>query len=304
MNQFVFFGGKGGVGKTTSSVAYAYKCAQDGLKTLVVSTDPAHSLCDIFDTQIGSEIVTLRQNLDALEIDPEKESDAYIRRIKQNMKSTVSPVIIGEIEKQLDAASVSPGSEESAIFDKLVEIINTYGDHYEKIIFDTAPTGHTLRLLSLPELLGGWLDKLIEKREKAMKLLRIANRTPKGDVEEDPVVTILSRRKESLERARRTLIDEDAISFVFVLNPEKLPIAETRKAITVLEKYHIAVNDIVINRILPDYIEDPFWKTRKALEQKYLEEIDETFKGKHMIKIPLMDSDVQVAHIEMLATYF
>merc|ERR1711879_356038 len=129
---FVFFGGKGGVGKTTSSVAYAYKCAQEGLKTLVVSTDPAHSLCDIFDVQIGSEIVTLRANLDALEIDPEKESDAYIRRIKQNMKSTVSPVIIGEIEKQLDAASVSPGSEESAIFDKLVEIINTYGDTYKK----------------------------------------------------------------------------------------------------------------------------------------------------------------------------
>jgi len=304
MNQFVFFGGKGGVGKTTSSVAYAYKCAQEGLKTLVVSTDPAHSLCDIFDVQIGSEIVTLRANLDALEIDPEKESDAYIRRIKQNMKSTVSPVIIGEIEKQLDAASVSPGSEESAIFDKLVEIINTYGDTYKKIIFDTAPTGHTLRLLSLPELLGGWLDKLIEKRKKAMKLLSIANRIPKAEMEKDPVVEILSKRKESFERARRTLIDENAISFVFVLNPEKLPIAETKKAVNVLEKYHIAVNDIVINRILPEDLEDAFWKTRKTLEKKYLDEIDEAFKGKHMIKIPLLDSDVQVAHIEALATYF
>lgn len=304
MNQFVFFGGKGGVGKTTSSAAYAYGCAAKGLKTLVVSTDPAHSLCDLFDIEIGDTIKTLMPNLDALEIDPETESNAYIERIKANMKETVSPVIIQEIEKQLDAASVSPGSEESAIFDKLVEIINVYGESYEKIVFDTAPTGHTLRLLSLPELLGGWLDRLISKREKAMKLLNIANRVPKANQEIDPVVAILSRRKDNFEKARRTLMNPEAISFVFVLNPEKLPIAETKKAVAILKKYQIPVNDIVVNRILPDTLTDEFWIARKKLEKQYLEDIEAAFGDKHIIRVPLLQSDIQSNQIEMVAAYF
>lgn len=304
MNKFVFFGGKGGVGKTTSSAAYAYSCASKGEKTLVVSTDPAHSLCDIFEIPIGSEIKKLKTNLYALEIDPEKESIKYIQRIKANMKKTVSPVIIAEIEKQLDAASVSPGSEESAIFDKLVEIINEYGDDFDKIVFDTAPTGHTLRLLSLPELLGGWLDRLIEKRQKALKLLEMSNRKEKDKIMEDPVIEILSTRKKNLEKARETLIDKKMISFVFVLNAERLPIEETKKAVNVLEKYKIPINELVVNRILPDTVSDDFWKARKELETKYLQEILETFKDKKIIKIPLLNSDVRSSHIEEISQFF
>lgn len=304
MNKFVFFGGKGGVGKTTSSAAYGYNCAEKGLKTLVVSTDPAHSLCDIFEVTIGPEIKKLKENLYALEIDPEKESIKYIERIKSNMKKTVSPVIISEIEKQLDAASVSPGSEESAIFDKLVEIINEYGDKFDKIVFDTAPTGHTLRLLSLPELLGGWLDRLIQKRQKALKLLEMSNRKEKNKIMDDPVIEILSTRKKKLEKARETLIDKNMISFVFVLNAERLPIEETKKAVSILEKYKIPVNDVVVNRILPDTASDEFWKARKELEKKYLQEIEETFKDKEIIKIPLLNSDVRAIHIEKISYFF
>jgi arsenite-transporting ATPase len=304
MNKFVFFGGKGGVGKTTSSSAYGYGCAEQGIKTLLVSTDPAHSLCDIFETNIGSEIKEIKNNLYALEIDPEKESIKYIERIKANMKKTVSPVIISEIEKQLDAASVSPGSEESAIFDKLVEIINEYGNEFDKIVFDTAPTGHTLRLLSLPELLGSWLDKLIDKRQKALKLLGVINKEDKNKIMDDPVIEILNTRKNNLEKARETLIDKNMISFVFVLNPEKLPIEETKKAVKVLEKYNIPVNDLVVNRILPDTVSDDFWKARKELETQYLQEIMETFKNKEIVKIPLLNSDVRANHIERISQYF
>ncbi|QEK11620.1 AAA family ATPase [Crassaminicella thermophila] len=304
MNKFVFFGGKGGVGKTTSSAAYGYNCAKKGMKTLVVSTDPAHSLCDIFETTIGSEIKKLKENLYALEIDPEKESIKYINRIKTNMKKTVSPVIISEIEKQLDAASVSPGSEESAIFDKLVEIINEYGNEFDKVVFDTAPTGHTLRLLSLPELLGGWLDRLIEKRQKALKLLEMSNRKDKDEIMKDPVIEILSNRKKKLEKAREILIDRNMISFVFVLNAERLPIEETKKAVNVLEKYKIPVNDLVVNKILPDSISDDFWRARKELEDKYLQEILKTFKDKEIIKIPLLNSDVRANHIEVISQFF
>jgi len=307
MNKFVFFGGKGGVGKTTSSASYAYQCAQKGMKTLVVSTDPAHSLCDIFETDIGSQMKELRANLYALEIDPEQESMKYIQKIKSNMSKTVSPVIISEIEKQLDAASVSPGSEESAIFDKLIEIINVYGNEFDKIVFDTAPTGHTLRLLSLPELLGGWLDRLLEKRKKALQLLRMASQRVKEAEEKldsDPIIEILSQRKENLEKARKILIDNKMISFVFVLNAEKLPIEETKKAVKVLEKYQIPANDLVVNKILPESMQDEFWRSRKELETKYLNEIYEVFNGKTIIKVPLLNSDVRVNDIERIAKYF
>lgn len=305
MNKYVFFGGKGGVGKTTSSASYAYLCARKGKKTLIVSTDPAHSLSDIFETCIGPEIKSIGVNLYGLEIDPERESLKHVQRIKASMTRAASPVIIGEIERQLDAASVSPGAEESAIFDKLVEIINEYGGEFDKIVFDTAPTGHTLRLLSLPELLGGWLDRLLEKRKRAIQLLRMASlgdeSTGKND---DPMIQILEKRKESFEKARSVLIDEGKVSFVFVLNPEKLPIEETKKAVRVLEKYKIPVNYLVVNKILPEGLNDEFWKSRKELERKYLEEIKQAFPGKTIVYVPLLNSDVRAPDIERVASYF
>jgi len=307
MNKLVFFGGKGGVGKTTSSSAYAYYCAEKGEKTLLVSTDPAHSLCDIFERKIGSKVIELKENLFSLEIDPEEESQAYISSIKKNMKDIVSPVIVKEIERQLDAAAVSPGSDESAVFDKLMEIIIDYQKDYDKIVIDTAPTGHTLRLLSLPELLGGWMDRLIEKRLKAMELYEMATREDKkmkNIIENDPVLSKLNERKRKMEQAREILTDGDLVSFVFVLNPEKLPIEETKKAVDTLEKYKIYVNTLIINRMLPENVEGKFWKNRKKLEDKYLKEIEEYFYNKKLIKIPLIDEDVKVDNLKHISKYF
>ncbi|MBN2286546.1 MAG: TRC40/GET3/ArsA family transport-energizing ATPase [Tissierellales bacterium] len=307
MNKIVFFGGKGGVGKTTSSAAYAWRCAKNGEKTLIVSTDPAHSLCDIFERKIGSKIINLEHNLFGLEIDPEVESENYIKNIKSNMKHIVSPVIVKEIEKQLDAASVSPGSDESAVFDKLMEVIIDYSTQYDRIVIDTAPTGHTVRLLSLPELLGGWMDRLIEKRKKAMELYEMANRDEsrmQSLIMKDPVIATLNTRKNKMELAREILTDEKLVSFVFVLNPEKLPIEETKKAVQVLSKYGIKVNELVVNRILPEGLIDGFWIKRKEMESGYLKEIDEYFYDKKIIKIPLIDSDVRANDIERISLYF
>lgn len=307
MKKLVFFGGKGGVGKTTSSAAFAFFCANNGEKTLLVSTDPAHSLCDIFEREIGSKITELNKNLYALEIDPEEETQIYIQGIKGKMKDVVSPVIIKEVEKQLDAASVSPGSDESAVFDKLMEIIINYSEEYDKIIIDTAPTGHTLRLLSLPELLGGWMDRLIEKRIEAMELYEMSKRhDPKLKIiiEDDPVISTLKGRKEKMEKTREILTNDKLVSFVFVLNAEKLPIEETKKAIKVLTKYNFVINDIVVNRILPEELSDSFWQKRKSLEKIYLEEIKEYFHEKNIIKVPLIDTDVKSENINILSNYF
>ena len=307
MKKLVFFGGKGGVGKTTSSAAFALHCANNGEKTLLVSTDPAHSLCDIFEKKIGSEITPLHNNLFAIEIDPVEESENYIEGIKSKMKDIVSPIIIKEVEKQLDAASVSPGSDESAVFDKLMEVILEYREKYDRIVIDTAPTGHTLRLLSLPELLGGWMDRLIEKRVQAMELYQMSRRYDrefKNSIQDDPVISTLKSRKDKMERTREILTNSELVSFVFVMNAEKLPLEETKKAIDILEKYGFIIQDIVVNRILPEDISEDFWKKRKALEQVYLEKIDEYFNDKNIIKVPLIAEDVKSENLTILSKYF
>lgn len=307
MEKIVFFGGKGGVGKTTCSSAFALQSAKSGKKTLLISTDPAHSISDIFERPIGLEIVNLRENLDGLEIDSDYESEKYISGIRKNLHNILSPVIVEEINRQLDAASVSPGTQESAMFDKMIEIINEKSSEYDQIIFDTAPTGHTIRLLSLPELLGEWMESLMKKRRKALKLKQMTNNI-KGDreniTESDPILETLGRRKDNMEKARKIIIDEDRLSFVFVLNAEKLPIEETKKAIKVLEKYNLKINNLIVNRILPESVQDTFWKNKKISEKKYLDEIYTTFEGKKIIKLPLLQDDMRVSNIDDMAKKF
>ena len=301
MAKIIFYGGKGGVGKTTCSTASSINFANKGLKTLLISTDPAHSISDVLEMKIGRKIMNIRENLDGLEIDPEYESEQYIKRIRENMKTILSNVIIDEINKQLDAASVSPGTHESALFDKMSEIIIDKYDVYDVIVFDTAPTGHTLRLLTLPELLEGWMGSLITKRKKVSNMNKMITRKYK---EEDPVLKILEGRQKSLAKIRKILIEGDDLSICFVLNAERLPIEETKKAVTMLEKYNLPVDTLIINRILPESIDSDFWIKKKDQEAVYLKQIEDTFKGKTFIRIPLMDSDMKKSTIDSISEFF
>jgi arsenite-transporting ATPase len=306
MNKIVFFGGKGGVGKTTCSAAFALASAKKGKRTLLVSTDPAHSTSHIFEKNIGREIMNLQNNLDALEIDGDYESRKYMEGVRANLKTVVSPIIVKEIKKQIDAAAVSPGTEEAALFDKMIEIINEKYEEYDQIVFDTAPTGHTIRLISLPELLGAWLETLIGKRKKAIGLMQMAKnagKKNKAEMEEDAVITILKKRLDNVNKAKKILIDDKKMSFVFVLNAEKLPIEETKKAVYTLEKYKINVDSLVINRILPEEIKDEFFRNKKSQEEGYLKEINESFKGKNLVKIPMLNSDMRANNIQQIAEY-
>ncbi|HYE83982.1 MAG TPA: ArsA family ATPase [Clostridia bacterium] len=307
--KFIFFGGKGGVGKTTCSSAFSKCCAKTGEKTLVVSTDPAHSLADIFGISIGPDIKQIDDNLYGLEIDAALESKKYIDKIKGQLTTGISPVIIEEIYRQIDAAIVSPGSEEAAIFDKLMEIINENGPGYDRIIFDTAPTGHTLRLLSLPELLGGWMDSLIKKRRHAlglMKMIHSGDKAKKDEIENDLVLSLLEKRKNKFEKTRSILIDSNNMEFVFVLNPERLPILETKKAIDVLEKYRIPVAGVIVNRTIPEEFckDNEFWRKRKNVENQYMDIINSEFENKIITVLPLLDEDVKGETLDIVAQHF
>lgn len=288
--SIIFVGGKGGVGKSTSAAAIAWKSAKEGNKTLLVSTDPAHNVGDIFNRQIGGKTIEIADNLFALEIDPEVETENYIKGVKANIKGSVHTSMMEEVNRQLDTAKASPGADEAALFDKLIHIILEERKNFDKLVFDTAPTGHTIRLLTLPELMGVWIEGLLEKRRKTN-----ANYTAllnDGEPREDPIYDVLRERQERFSKARDVLLNEAETGFIFVLNPERLPILETKKALELLHNYHLHVKTLIVNKVLPDEADGNFLMERKKHEQKYIGLIKETFPKQQLIFIPLFSQDI------------
>ena len=269
MPRFVFFGGKGGVGKTTVSSAYGLKCANADLKTLVVSTDPAHSTSDLFDQQFGDDPARVEghENLWAMEIDPEEEVQEHMMEIKRRMGDQVSPALVNEIDRQIELAHQTPGAYESALFDRFIEVMRRASsgvaaededededDHeaFDRVVFDTSPTGGTLRLLSLPEFLDQWIDRLIDKRSKSLDLFEkaaVGKQEARKKLESDPIIAHLQRRQEKFEFAAETLRNDAA--FYLVLNPDELSIRETERSIDQLTEYGLAVNGLVLNKVTP-----------------------------------------------------
>lgn len=303
MGKILFFGGKGGVGKTSCSSAYALQRSREGSKVLLISTDPAHSVSDLFECKIGNEIVKIRENLYATEIDAEQEAEKYIEGIRKNISKIYSQVVIAEINKQLDSAKLSPGTYEAALFDCIVRIINETSEAYDYIIFDTAPTGHTVRLLTLPDLLDSWVNSLLRKRKETVRYKEMREQTKVG-TSKDEIIEILTRRQESLKKAKSILLDSGKLGFFFVLNAEKLAIDETRKAADILNKYNIPIAGFVVNRILPEQQSDEFWQKKKEIEAKHLQEIEEAFRYAKIYKIPLLVSDMNRNEVESIAENF
>lgn len=300
--KIIFIGGKGGVGKSTASAAIALNCAERGEKTLLISTDPAHNVGHIFNLKVGGKIKEVSGNLDALEIDAEQETNLYIKTVKDNIKGTVQPTMMEEVYRQLDTAKASPGADEAALFDKLISIIIEKSHHYDKLIFDTAPTGHTIRLLSLPELMGVWIEGLLQKRNKTNETYtRLLN---DGEKVDDPIFDVLLARQTRFKQAREIMLDGKQTGFVFVLNPERLPIIETKNALDMLDQYHLHVRTLIVNRVLPEGDMGSFFLKRKEFEANYLNEIKQTFHDKDLMFIPYFSSDITTRkQLENFSTY-
>lgn len=288
--KIIFVGGKGGVGKSTSSAALALAFSQSGEKTLIVSTDPAHNLGDIFHKKVGNEQTRLEENLWGIEINPIQESKRYIESVKENLKGLVKSEMVAEVHRQIDMASASPGADEAALFDRIVSIILEQRENFDKIIFDTAPTGHTIRLFSLPELMSVWIDGLIERRKKINN--NYSQLLNDGEPVEDPIYEVLQKRKEKFAAVRDIILDGVVTGFTFVLIPERLPILETEKAIKQLDAHHLHIRTLIVNKVLPDYADGEFLQKRRSQEQGYLKEIEKVFKKQTLVKVPLFEEDV------------
>lgn len=295
--RYLFFGGKGGVGKTTVAAAFALLSADRGQRTLLVSTDPAHSTSDILQQRLSSEPRSVVDNLWAMEIDPEQEVERYIAEVKEHIADSTPPRLAAEVERQIDIARVSPGADESALFERFTKILEEDGTSYDRIIFDTAPTGHTLRLLSLPETMTTWITGLIAHRQKVNVLGQMWRKVSgaaagSNQDREDPVLRALDRRKRRFVHSREIVKDDRLTAFVFVIIPERLPILETGKAVRALAKYGIPVGGVFVNRVLPQDAEGEFLQRRREREAGYLLEIADTFSRHPMQQLPLLESDI------------
>ena len=280
-----------------------YKSAEQGFKTLLISTDPAHNVGDIFSTKIGGKTKEIADNLYALEIDPEIETDNYIKSVKENIRGVVHSGMMEEVHRQLDTAKASPGADEAALFDKLISIILEERANFDKLVFDTAPTGHTIRLLTLPELMGVWIKGLLDKRRTTNEnYSRLIN---DGEPVEDPIYDVLRIRQSRFSKAREVLLDKNQTGFIFVLNPERLPILETKKAIELLHKYDLVVSTLIINKVLPVEADGDFIMERKKHEKQYIELINETFTKQQLIFVPLFSQDIiSEKHLVLFSEYF
>lgn len=285
MATFYFFGGKGGVGKTTVSAAYGLKCAQDGLETLVVSTDPAHSTSDVFEQQFDDTPtpVSAHSHLHAMEIDPEEEVEEHLQELRRQLGEQLSPAMVNEVSMQLEMAHQTPGAYEAALFDRFVEVMRN-ANEYDRVVFDTSPTGGTLRLLALPEYLEQWIDRLLHKRKKSIEYYEraaIGNQQARRMMEGDPIIARLQERKDDFEFAGETLRNDAA--FTLVLNPDELSIRETRRALDSLQEADLPVTGLVVNKLTPapDPDEDgrgaTYLRDRVETERERLTEIRETF---------------------------
>ena len=292
--KVLFFGGKGGVGKTTSASAMALAASKSGKRVLLVSTDPAHSTSDMFERPIGPEPVELLPNLHGLEIDGAYESRRYVSTVKEQIKGLFGHHIMKEANKQIDLAASMPGAEEMALFDRIGALIRGEDDRFDLIVFDTAPTGHTLRLIRMPELMEAWIRALSRSR-KAMLGIEQDDKT-------DPVMLSLTERLENLREFRARLLSPRVCAFVLVLVAERLPIEETARAIEQLEDAGVTIGGLIVNRVLPATSPDPFLRSRHDQEQIYLDEIESRFASLARVRVPQLPSDVHgVPTLEHLA---
>ena len=311
---YVLYGGKGGVGKTTCAAATALASAEAGTPTLVVSTDPAHSLSDTLETQIGPDPERVREAvpLFGAEIDPDASMADVFGDQPLGGLGQVGEAAGGDAGSPFDPlmGGSMPGADEAAAMRQLIEYLDD--PRFDRVVVDTAPTGHTLRLLELPEIMDSMVGRLLSMRERFGGMLGGLGDLFGGDdgTEEEPPG--LTELRERVERLRTVLKDPEQTDFRVVTVPEEMSVVEAERLVERLDEYEIPVDTLVVNRVMenladvtslaaedrdlvvsPDTEGCEFCRRRWEVQRSALERATGLFRGRTVRRVPLLAEAVR-----------
>ena len=296
--RYTYFGGKGGVGKTVVAAAVALWMAQQGKKTLLASTNPVHSLSNLFKQDVFGKPVLIpgTENLFVQEIDTKDT----IERSKNEIREKISwflkfADIPTKADDFIESATMNPAFEESAMFENMINIM--FEDAFEFYVFDTAPTANARRLLGMSKVYALWVDKMYKSREEAAAMrLSLSFRKKKVAEEEDPLMEYLTTFRDRIEHMRVLLTDEEKSAFFFVTLLESLPIAVIRRFIGWFKDFGIPIGGVIINEAIDksEVGKDSaqFILNRVKMQDKYREEVYQSFENV-CGEIPLFDNEVR-----------
>lgn len=288
LNKIIFVGGKGGVGKSTISSSLALNLSLQHKKTLLISTDPAHNLNDIFSIPYTTQISQINPYLSIQQIIPQEEAISYTQAIAQKTKKFLGAHHYELIDRYYKSAAQNGMTQESALFDRLVKLITTNQVHWDHIIIDTAPTGHTLRFFTLAQTLKTWSKTILKYQQKNTHLYNILGSSLQ---ENNSLQQYLEDRYQTYETFQSILTHPQKTSIIFVLTPDLLSIHETQRALEEIQKDKIHIHALAINKILPSS-HDPFFKKRYQIQEKYLSQIQQQFSQFPQWLLHHLDEDI------------
>jgi arsenite-transporting ATPase len=300
--KYIFFGGKGGVGKTVMAGTAALWAAESGRRTLLASTNPVHSLSSMLDQDVFGKPTQVRgvPNLQAYEIDTKETIEKSKKEIREKIEWFLKYAEVKtKADEFVESATMNPAFEESAMFENMIDLM--FEDKYDIFVFDTAPTANARRLLGMSSVYSMWVNKMVQSREEAMSLRDLLSYSRRKQ-EKDPLMEYLLKMRTRMEKAKILLTDKTLTSFFFIALPEALPIAVITRFIDWFKDFGIPVGGVIVNMVIdktsliadsPDFVVN-----RVASQAGYLDEIERLFDGQVRSILPLLETEVR--GVEML----
>lgn len=294
--KYIFFGGKGGVGKTAMAGAAALWLAGQGKRALLASTNPVHSLSGLLEQPVFGSPAPVKgaDNLWAYEIDTRETIERSKKEIREKIQWFLKFAdITTKADDFVESATMNPAFEESAMFENMVDLM--LKDEYEVYIFDTAPTANARRLLGMSKVYSLWVDKMLKSRQEARTLREMLSFTKKKEA--DPLLEYLLRFRQRMGQARQRLTDAERTAFFFVTLPEALPIAVITRFIGWFHDFGIPVGGVVVNMVLdrqalgenvPEFV-----LNRMQMQDEHMRTVWEKFDGSVRAVVPLFDQEVR-----------
>jgi arsenite-transporting ATPase len=294
--RYVFFGGKGGVGKTVMAGSTAIWLAKQGRRVMMASTNPVHSLSSMLGQNVFGKATPVDgvPNLWAYEIDTKDTIERSKQEIREKIQWFLKFADIStKAEDFVESATMNPAFEESAMFENMVDLMLT--NEYDVYVFDTAPTANARRLLGMSKVYSLWVNKMLKSREEARSLRELLSFTKKKEA--DPLMEYLVSFRDRMGQAQKLLTDDQLTAFFFVTLPEALPIAVITRFIGWFHEFGIPVGGVIVNMLIDraqvNELSPEFVRNRVAMQSRYMDDVWEKFEGKVRSILPLYENEVR-----------